>query len=191
MDGNDKKTKLTRVNPTSTEQAKKSKSRIASYMLSYFAIVIAAYYLNIAENDTIIRLVKYVETLIPSINGTAEISKNPNYAKLVLVISWCFIIPSFCFIIKNANWGPRADHAKKTGLLIIATAFFLIGFLWAAIYKIPDTSGQYDRLIFNIIKSFTFGISIWGFIIWVLVSTLLASLIILIAVKARAIFGRN
>jgi len=82
-------------------------------MLSYFAIVIGAYYLNIAENDTIIRFVKYAETLIPSINGTAGISEYPNYAKLVLVISWCFIIPSYCFLIKNANWSLRDDYVKK------------------------------------------------------------------------------
>lgn len=190
MEGNDRKASLIQVSPPVTEQIKKNKPRATFYMLSYFAIVIAVYYLDIAENDIIISFVEFVGTFIPSIKGTAAISKNTNYASLVLVMSWFFIIPFSYYLIKNANWNRRSEKFKNIELLIIAFTLFLLGALWALICTVPSTSGQYARLIFNIIKSFTFGISIWGFIIWVAVSSLLSGITILIVVKAKEMFGR-
>jgi hypothetical protein len=189
MEGNDKKTILTKVSPPLAEQAKKCKPRATLYMLSYFAIVIAAYYLNIAESEAMISIVKHAETLIPSIKGTAAISVNTNFAKFVLVISWGFIIPFSYYLIKNADWSRRSENFKNIELLIIAFTLFLMGALWALTCKAPNNSGSYDRLLFNIIKSFTFGISIWGLIIWVSISSLLSAITILIVVKTREMFG--
>jgi len=171
-----------------TEKAKKNTQTMYLFMLSYFAVAIIAYYLNLGESELLIGLANYMASIIPSINGTAAISEHYNYARVVLVISWCFIVPFYVSRVKNADW----DNIKKENInfMIIAVALFLFGFLWAAIYKIPNTSGQYDRLIFNIIKSFTFGISIWGFLIWFLTSLLLSSLTIMVVLRTRMMFGR-
>jgi hypothetical protein len=160
-------------------------------MLAYFTIAITSYYLNIAENDIIVNSTKFVAAYIPSIDGTAAISMNTNYARFMLVISWFFIIPISYYLIKNADWNRRSENFKNIELLIIAFTLFLLGVLWALTCKVPNNTGSYDRLIYNVIKSFTFGISIWGLIIWVSISSSLSAIIILIVVRARAIFGNS
>lgn len=172
-----------------TEKAKKNTRTIYLYIWSYFAIIITAYYMNTGDSKLLIGLSDYMASIIPSINGTAAISEHYNYARFVLVISWCFIVPFYISQVKNADW----DNVKTENInfLIIAGTLFLIGALWALTCRVPSNTGSYNRLLYNVIKSFTFGISIFGFLIWFVPSLLLSSLTIMLVLKVKTLFGRH
>jgi len=171
---------------TASEQTKRNTRNVYLFILSYFTIAIITYYSNMGENEILIHFVKYVESIIPSIHGTAAIASNANYASLMLVISWCYILPFYVLLLKSSNLENFKDNKmKNSGLLMVGSTFGLIGFLWAAIYSVPDNTGLSTKLIYNIIKSFTFGISVWGFIMWLTPSVILYGITVLIVVKKR------
>jgi len=163
--------------------------KLEFHMILYFIVVVFAYYFNLFQIEFIVDITNFVASLIPSINKTASISVNNYYAKFVLSFSWFSIIPTY--ISQVLNYDYNKINKKNINLLIILVTLFLIGVLLMTIYTIPGNSGQYDRLIFYIITKFTFGISVWGFIIWLIISTFLSALTKLIFVRIQMVFRKN
>jgi len=162
-------------------------------MIFYFAVVVFVYFFDLFKIEFLVNMLNFVASLIPSINKTASISVNNDYAKFVLSFSWLLIIPTHIYQVANCNHDKIQDkiNIKNFSLLLLSATVFLIGVLLTTIYTIPNNSGRYDRFIFNIITKFTFSITICGFIIWIVISTFSSALTNGIIVMTQRFFRKK
>jgi len=63
--------------------------KIEYHMVFYFVVVVFVYFFGLFKTEFLVNISNLVASLIPSINKTATISVNSDYAKFVLSFS-CF-----------------------------------------------------------------------------------------------------
>jgi hypothetical protein len=182
------------VDPRVTEWSRKMGRNFCAVFILYYAIAIIAYSFSLGETNTLAAFARYMESVIPSIQGTAAISPDPNYARLMLAISWIYMIPAYIAFIWNLN----LDYCEKRGVdmngfILSACAALLIGFVWVAM-KLPfdsRTGGYRIMLAHDMAKSYVLGITVWSTVIWVLPSVFLFVLTMILPLKIRRIFGKS
>jgi len=162
-------------------------------MIFYFAVVVFVYFFGLFKIEFLVNMSNFVASLIPSINKTASISANNDYAKFVLSFSWLLIIPTHISQVANCDHDKiyNKSNIKNLSLLLLSATVFLIGVLLTTIYTVPSNSGGYDRSMFYVITKFTFGITIWGFIIWLVISAFSSALTNIIIVMTQMLFRKK
>jgi len=103
------------------------------------------------------------------------------------------IIPTHISQVANCDHYKiyNKSNIKNLSLLLLSATVFLIGVLLTTIYTVPSNSGRYDRSMFYVITKFTFGITIWGFIIWLVISAFSSALTNIIIVMTQMFFRKK
>jgi hypothetical protein len=182
-----------------TERGRKMARNLYAVFILYYAIAIIAYCFNLGETDTLAAFARYMESVIPSIHGTAAISPDPNYARLMLAFSWIYMIPAYIAFIWYLNKDcidcceEKGVDKKISGFMLLASAVLLIGFVWVAMNLPFDsrTGGYRIMFAYDMAKSYVLGITVWSTVIWMLPSVILFVLTMYLPLKFRRMFGKS
>lgn len=152
--------------------------RIKRLLASYFILSFVAVQLDYTNYPSIIAIANMVAEYIPSITGIALIAPKPDAAKVILSMTWLSIIPAYIYLLsiiphRTVNFAKIKHKTIKLAIFIMS----FVGLFKALMVIVPsyDNKGAINMIMYYLISSNTYLVSLYALcIIVVLVSLLLS-----------------
>lgn len=177
------------------DRTKHDKKLLSKYLLSvimkrhnvlpallflYVVLNLVAIHFGIWNAISVESYVAWIASIIPSINGTVAISKEPGSAAFILATSWSLIPIAYLLLLCVAKWQEVPKIWPKNAQTVLMTIFAIIFaplIVLFFFYCAPDPSsvGHFDRFGFVItrIKESRYFMILYGSGIWLLASSVL------------------
>ncbi len=150
---------------------------LPALLFIYVIFNVAAIHLGIWNTKPVTSYVAWIASIVPSFNGIAAISNEPEVAAFILATSYGFIPIGYLTIICVAKWRDLdRDRLKLTqpiSLCILAMIFILL-LTWFFLFDVPDPSfGRTNRFLFTGIKYSHYFLLFYCTVMWLVFSVLL------------------
>jgi hypothetical protein len=144
-------------------------------LLIYLAALFLLSFARIDDSNPLMYVVNALSSLIPSISATANVSPNPNCAKLILLICWLSVIPFYFVTMKNIrtmtqqSWNDiSASVCKCVGTKNILTVYLItvlgtLLILYSLYFYNPLGGYSWRRVcLYNLVHSSNMFMTLWG-----------------------------